>query len=85
MGATEDHPKLLCRETLREIERFLDGELDQTVEVRIQHHLSDCSPCMQRAEFRRHVKVMISEKCTEREVPQGLSARIHELLRDTDR
>ena len=84
MGATED-PKPLCRETLREIERFLDGALDQTVEVRIQHHLSDCNPCMHRAEFRRRVKVMISEKCTEREVPQGLSTRIHELLRDTNR
>jgi mycothiol system anti-sigma-R factor len=69
-----------CRETLREIERFLDGELDPALGARIEAHLSDCSPCMQRAEFRRHLKVMISEKCTEHVAPTGLQDRIRELL-----
>ena len=69
-----------CQETLAEIESFLDGELDVTVEQQIQVHLSDCNPCMQRAEFRRHVKVMIRAKCTGDAVPSALEHRIRSLL-----
>jgi mycothiol system anti-sigma-R factor len=69
-----------CRETLREIERFLDGELDAGVTAGIQRHLSGCNPCTQRAEFRRHLKVMISSKCSEGSVPPELLEKIHEML-----
>jgi mycothiol system anti-sigma-R factor len=69
-----------CRETLREIQRFLDGELDAGVTAGIQLHLSGCNPCMQRTEFRRHLKVMISSKCSERSVPPELLEKIEGLL-----
>jgi mycothiol system anti-sigma-R factor len=69
-----------CEETLREIESYLDGEVDVVVERSIQVHLSDCSPCMQRAEFRRHVKVLIRSKCTGDDVPAALEERIRSLL-----
>jgi mycothiol system anti-sigma-R factor len=69
-----------CEETLREIESFLDGELDVSVQEQIEVHLSDCNPCMQRAEFRRHVKVMIRSKCAADEVPATLEHRIRSLL-----
>jgi mycothiol system anti-sigma-R factor len=69
-----------CRETLREIERFLDGELDDDLIVGIRLHLSGCDPCTQRTEFRRHLKVMISSKCAERAVPPELLERINGLL-----
>ena len=52
-----------CEETLREIEAYLDGEVDATLRIRIETHIADCNPCMERAEFRRHLKVMISTKC----------------------
>ena len=32
-----------CEEALKEIERFLDGELDPSVQGEIAHHLSDCT------------------------------------------
>ena len=70
-----------CEETLKEIEAFLDGELDVAVHEQIQIHLSDCSPCMQRAEFRRHVKVMVRSKCSGgNDVPPALEHRIRSLL-----
>lgn len=69
-----------CEETLREIESFLDGELDVSVQEQIKVHLSDCNPCMQRAEFRRHVKVVIRSKCTGDAVPAALEQRIRSLL-----
>ena len=69
-----------CRETLREIQRFLDGELDDDVTAGIRIHLSGCNPCMQRTEFRRHLKVMIWSKCAGDAVPPDLVARVQELI-----
>jgi mycothiol system anti-sigma-R factor len=83
MGALDDCGPL-CRETLREIERFLDGELDRVVTVRIEEHLSDCNPCMRRTEFRRHLKVLVAEKCSERRAPDELSRRVRDLIRGLD-
>jgi mycothiol system anti-sigma-R factor len=73
-----------CQETLREVERFLDGELDATLRVRIEEHLSGCSPCMHRAEFRRQLKVMISRKCAQVDVPTRVQSRILRMIRDPD-
>ena len=64
---TDGKPK--CVETLREIEALVDGELETTVRVRIESHLVDCPPCMDHAEFRRHLKVMVSSKCAQHDVP----------------
>jgi mycothiol system anti-sigma-R factor len=69
-----------CEETLRQIESFLDGELDVTVQRQIEVHLSDCNPCMQRAEFRRHIKVIVRAKCAGDDVPATLQRRIRVLL-----
>jgi mycothiol system anti-sigma-R factor len=73
-----------CEETLKELERFLDGELDVLTEGQVTHHLSDCNPCMERAEFRKHVKDLVHDRCAERELPAGLAQRITELLGTTD-
>ena len=73
-----------CEETLKEIERFLDGELDPNVQGEISHHLSDCNPCMQRVEFRRTLKIMISTKCGGDAVPADLGERIRGLIREHD-
>ena len=79
---TDCGPK--CMETLEEIQRFLDGELDSSVRIRIEEHLSACNPCMQRAEFRRHLKVMISSKCGSEVVPDALQDKIMGLIRDLE-
>jgi mycothiol system anti-sigma-R factor len=69
-----------CLETLEEIEAYVDGELDATVTVRIEHHIVDCPPCMDRTEFRRYLKVMISSKCSGDQVPPELMAKIRRLI-----
>jgi mycothiol system anti-sigma-R factor len=73
-----------CQETLKEVERLIDGELDASLQERVEHHLSDCNPCMQRVEFRRHVKVVVQSKCVGDRVPAGLSGRITDLIRRLD-
>lgn len=79
---TDGTTKPKCVETLREIEAYLDDELDVTVRMRVQEHLVDCPPCMDRAEFSRHLKVMISSKCSGEVVPPDLAAKIQALLSD---
>jgi mycothiol system anti-sigma-R factor len=71
-----------CEETLKEVERFLDGELDPNVIGEISHHLSDCHPCMQRVEFRRSLKLIISTKCGGDAVPVDLDEKIRGLIRE---
>ena len=71
-----------CEEALHEIQRFLDGELDPQDRADIQRHLSDCNPCMNRAEFRRNLKAMISSKCVEDAVPHDLLEKIRSLIAD---
>ena len=59
-----------CTETLLEVEAFLDGEADPALADRIHTHLSDCPPCMDRAEFRQHLQSSgCASKCTERPRP----------------
>lgn len=73
-----------CQETLAKVERFLDGEVDETIHVRIEHHLEGCTTCAERTEFRRHLKVMVSAKCAERGAPAELHDRIRQLIRTLD-
>jgi mycothiol system anti-sigma-R factor len=64
-----------CEETLRQIEAYLDGEVDALRAHEIQLHLSDCDPCMDRAEFRTHLKTLVHDRCAEAE-PDGLREKI---------
>jgi len=73
-----------CEDTLKEIERFLDGELDPNVQGVVSNHLSDCHPCMRRVEFRKSLKVMISSKCGGEAVPAELGEKIRGLIRGLD-
>lgn len=69
-----------CEETLREVGRFLDGELEEGTRGDIQRHLADCHPCMERADFRKHLKELVHDRCTEKQVPDGLQDRIRDLI-----
>jgi mycothiol system anti-sigma-R factor len=73
-----------CEEALREIQAFLDGELDPSARSEVEHHLTDCNPCMQRVEFRRHLKLMVSSKCGGDAVPTHVDLKIRELIRTLD-
>jgi mycothiol system anti-sigma-R factor len=65
-----------CEETLREIQRFLDGELEIDLTAAINRHISDCHPCGERAEFQRHLRVLIAKTCGAEAVPPALLERI---------
>ena len=72
-----------CTETLLEVEADLDGEVDPDLAARIADHLSGCSPCLDRAEFRQHLKELVATRCIEKDVPEALRNRIRAIIADT--
>jgi mycothiol system anti-sigma-R factor len=69
-----------CEQALREIERYLDGELGAPEHAKLDAHLHDCPPCMDRAGFKHDVKRLISDRCGGDEVPPDLERRLLSLL-----
>ena len=69
-----------CEQALRDIERFLDGEMTEPERALIDVHLTGCTPCMERADLKRHVKELVASRCGCDEVPERLRAKIVALL-----
>jgi mycothiol system anti-sigma-R factor len=71
-----------CEHVLREIELFLDRELDATESKHIQEHLSECGGCLERKEFRVTLRKLVAKKCGPSAAPEELVSRIRALLSD---
>jgi mycothiol system anti-sigma-R factor len=69
-----------CQEVLREIELYLDRELDSSECVEIEQHLTGCGSCLQRKEFRVHLRALVAKKCSHDPTPTQLLERIKQLL-----
>jgi mycothiol system anti-sigma-R factor len=69
-----------CEHVLREIELYLDRELDAEEAGHIQEHLTECGGCLQRKEFRESLRALVAKKCGPEPAPEALLARIRELL-----
>ena len=72
-----------CEQALREIERFLDGEMGAPEHSKLDAHLHSCPPCMGHAEFKRNVKQLIAERCGCDEMPAELQHRVLSFLDPT--
>ena len=72
-----------CRETIRELDAFLDGELSDGVRTHIHEHLNGCIDCLQAFDFEAELKIAIRRKCSNDELPPGLLGRI-EMCFDED-
>ena len=69
-----------CNETLRELDAFLDHEINDHLHHEIEHHLGGCTDCQQAFEFHAELKQVIREKCSRDEIPQSLLARLERCL-----
>ena len=64
-----------CRQVLRELQLYLDGECADDLERVMAAHLEDCPPCFDRVEFQREVRMIVASKCTDC-APPGLLDRV---------
>jgi mycothiol system anti-sigma-R factor len=68
-----------CEQALRTLYYFLDGELTAARRVAIQHHLDECSPCLEAFDFEAELKIVVARCCRD-QVPEGLRQRVAEVL-----
>ena len=64
-----------CDEVLRQLERYLDGEVAGDLRSFVDRHLGGCSPCLGRAEFEQRVRELVARACRDR-APEGLVDRV---------
>ena len=65
-----------CKQTLKELDAFLDDELSAEVRVQIHEHVESCVDCLQAFEFHAELRTVIRRKCSNDELPPGLLAKI---------
>lgn len=70
-----------CEEVIEQLFAFLDRELDDRQQQRIERHLSHCRDCFTRAEFERRLRARIRE-ASEAKAPERLHRRIQDLLNE---
>lgn len=75
---TDDGQTSDCAQTLRELDLFLDGELDEHEYAAIRHHLDGCMDCLGAFDFHAELKVVIAEKCHRDEMPADLLSKIEQ-------
>jgi anti-sigma factor (TIGR02949 family) len=64
-----------CRDAMRRLYDFLDGELDDDRRASIKRHLEQCVPCLQAFDFEAGLRVVIARKCRD-QVPESLRTRV---------
>jgi anti-sigma factor (TIGR02949 family) len=69
-----------CEQVLQQLERFLDGELPEPDRVVLDRHLNGCTPCMERADFKRHVRMLLASRCGGDQAPEALHDKVIALL-----
>lgn len=72
--------EITCEDVLREIERYVDGELGSDQTQQLTEHLAQCASCLDHEAFQRKLKQLIRSKCG-LETPENLWQRIREATR----
>lgn len=74
-----------CDDALLEIEAYLDAELDPDLRREVERHLSGCSHCFDRGEFKRKLRDIVRRKCGEvGELPPSVADRIRAAITHAD-
>ncbi len=71
--------EITCEQVLREIELYLDGELDSSLADGLTEHLAECRACFDWAEFQRRINQLVGIKCRS-ETPAHLWRRVRRAL-----
>ncbi|WP_051407341.1 mycothiol system anti-sigma-R factor [Nocardia sp. CNY236] len=84
MSAEQDPDlELDCTAVLADVWLMLDGECDEATRARLQHHMDDCSPCIEAYDMEEKVKRLLSRKCGGDRAPDALRERLTVEIRRT--
>ena len=68
-----------CKEVVKKLFEYLDGELDENTHADIEHHMHSCRSCFSRAEFEAELKKKVKANAEEK-APDELKNRIDKLV-----
>ena len=69
-----------CDEVMRQLFDYLDGEVDETVEHEMHHHIDECRSCFSRVEFEKTLKDKIRAG-KDKALPDSLQDRVADLMK----
>ncbi len=69
-----------CADFIERIVYLIDNELDEADCTVVQAHLEGCSPCLERYDLQRTVKMVVARSCAEK-APTELRAKVLMQLR----
>lgn len=69
-----------CNDSLRELQRFLDGDLDDVECAVVLAHLDECIECYHAYDFQAELRQVIAAKCGGDQLPTGLLDRLTDAL-----
>lgn len=69
-----------CKEVIRELSNFIDGELDVVLRQELERHFADCAECRLVVDQTKKT-VEIFCDCEPIELPGDVRARLHDALR----
>jgi mycothiol system anti-sigma-R factor len=73
-----------CEDSLHELYRFLDGELNEERRAAIQRHLDGCQPCAEPYDFEAELRHIIRHKCRE-QVPDSLVEKVRAAIETVEK
>lgn len=75
------NPTTNCKEVLKKLYLYLDGEIAGEICSDIEAHLGACLECADRASFERDLKEIVARKCREGEASPELTERLRARIR----
>ena len=69
-----------CADFLDRIVYMLDNELDDNEVVAVRMHLDECTPCLEKYDVQRTIKMIVARSCAE-SAPAELRERVKIRLR----
>jgi mycothiol system anti-sigma-R factor len=66
---------------MRQLFDYLDGEVEETAEHEIHHHIDECRSCFSRVEFEKVLKERVRDS-REQELPESLRDRVTDLMQN---
>ncbi|MFW6201771.1 MAG: anti-sigma factor family protein [Gemmatimonadota bacterium] len=72
--------ELNCREAVRLLAAYIDGELEEAERGRVEKHLETCRDCFSRKEFERRLKEQLMA-LGQRPVESSFERRIRHMIR----
>lgn len=71
-----------CRDAVRQLWDYLDGELDDARMAEVQHHLDVCAKCLPHAEFGHRFLAALRSARKRHAMPPAVKAQVMAALAD---